>query len=349
MARILFVDGTEGHNPKELYEKPTGGTLTSLTKVPEYLASIGHDVYVSSSYKTEEVVNGVHYILPSTKIEKWDITVFNRNMLPKDFVLYCKQRGSKIVWWLHDIVDFRYLEDDAFTYMDRIIALSQYCKDTFSDFYSINPDKFAVISNGVDQEVFYPGEYNQRNRHLFLTASAPIKGMLPLDPTYLNLKRHDIDLDFRIYSSQSLHSQDNSLAQSGFLKLMANAGAHVYAPTNQKVMASLMRKAWGFLMPNSYPEICSNLLLQARACGLPVVSSNIGANPEFIEHNKTGLLTTRWHPHDVHAWTAEFARQACTLQQNQALHKTISDETVKGVPSWGEIGEKWNTMIEGLV
>lgn len=348
MSRILFVDGTDGHNPKELYEKPTGGTLTSLTKVPEYLASIGHEVYVSSTYKVEETVNGVHYVLPSTRIAPWNLTVFNRNLLPREFVAYCKNNGSKIIWWLHDIVDTRYLPDDTFKQVDYIVALSKYCKDTFSDFYNIEPNKFVVIPNGIDPEVYYPGKYEDRDPHIFLTASAPIKGLAPLEPTYLSLKHHDVDLDFRIYSSQKLHGKEDSTAQEGFFKILSSVGAHIYAPTNQKVMASLMRQAWALLMPNSYPEICSNLLLQARACGLPVVSSNIGANPEFLEHKKTGLLTTKWHPHDIHSWTIDFARQTCVLQNNKELHRSISDATPKGVLTWKDIGEKWNELFKTI-
>jgi glycosyltransferase involved in cell wall biosynthesis len=346
--RILFVDGTSGHDPHKLYDKPTGGTLTSLTKVPEYLASIGHEVYVRSTYNKEEVINKVQYVVPNSTISTWDITVFNRNMLPKDFLFYCKSKGSKIIWWLHDIVDTRYLEDDAFKYVDKVVALSKYCKDTFSDFYEINQDKFAVIPNGVDPEVYYPGKYADRNQHLFITASAPIKGQAALEPTYLSLHRHDIDLDFRIYSSQKLHGKENSTQQAAFLKMLGGAGAHVYAPTSQKVMATLMRKAWALLMPNSYPEICSNLLLQARACGLPVVSSNIGANSEFIEHKETGLLTTKWNPHDIHSWTVEFARQACILQKDVELHKHIAELAPIGVPTWNEIGEKWDELVKTI-
>jgi len=344
--KLLFVDGTEGHNPKELYEKPTGGTLTSLTKVPEYLAAIGHEVYVSSMYKKEEIVNGVHYILPTSTVPKWDITVFNRNYLPADFVRYCKQQGSKIIWWLHDIVDTRYVPDAAFKYADKVVALSQYCKDTFSDFYDIPAEKFSLIPNGVDPKVFYPGKYEERNPHLFITASAPIKGQAALEPTFLSLKRHDMDLDFRIYSSQTLHGKSDSVSQTEFLKILRTVGAHVYAPTTQPVMATLMRKAWAFLMPNSYPEICSNLLLQARACGLPVVASDIGANAEFIEHKKTGLLTTKWKPHDLHSWTVEFARQACVLQHKQDLHRSISEAAPKGLMTWEQVGEAWNELFK---
>jgi glycosyltransferase involved in cell wall biosynthesis len=343
--RVLFVDHTAGHNPRRLYDKPTGGTLTSLTKVPEYLAAQGHDVYVRSTYEVEETFNGVHYVLADGAIPKWDVTVFNRNVLPNDFVRYCKEQGSKIVWWLHDIVDPRYLADDTFRQVDKVVAMSRYCQKTFSDFYSIPADKFTVIPNGVDTNVFKPGDYEARNPNLFITASALIKGFMPLDITYMNLKRHNPDLDFRVYSSQKLHGFKNTKTQDEWLERMSHAGAHVYAPLSQQSLAVIMRKAWCLLMPNSYPEICSNLLLQARASGLPIVSSNIGANPEFIEHEKHGLLTTQYHPHDVHSWTVEFAAQACRMYFDKELHKHISDEAPKGVASWDEIGRSWNELL----
>lgn len=346
--RILFVDLTAGHNPKALYDKPTGGTLTSLTKIPEYLASVGHEVYVSSLYKKEEIVNGVHYILQETKIPKWDVTVFNRNVLPNDFVRYCKQQGSKIIWWLHDIVDTRYLPDDTYKQVDHIVSLSNYCRNTFSDFYEINPDKFSVISNGIDPKIYYPGDYCNKNEHLFITASAPIKGLIPLELTLSSLKSMDYELDFRVYSSQSLHGKENTKEYSNSLERLGRLGAHLYAPMSQTSLASVMRKAWALLMPNSYPEICSNLLIQARACGLPVVSSNIGANAEFIEHGKTGMLTTKWHPHDIHSWIVEYARITCQLKTDKDLHRSISENAPNGVFTWDQIGDKWNELIKSL-
>ena len=120
--------------------KPTGGILNSLTLIPEYLAKKGHEVFVSSSYPTTETVNGVQYVANPTELaEKWDVvTVFNRDVLPKPFVQHCKERGIKTVWWLHDIVQTTYLKDDAFRAVDKVVALSTYCKDTYSEFYQID-------------------------------------------------------------------------------------------------------------------------------------------------------------------------------------------------------------------
>ena len=346
MSKILFIDGTPGHDPHKLYDKPTGGILTSLTHIPKYLVSKGHEVYIQSEYEKEETVDNIHYVSAVSSIPKPDIAVFNRNVLPKDYITALKQRGTKIVWWLHDIVDIRYLKDDAFRLVDKIVALSQYCKESYSEFYEIPKDKFVVIPNGVDKSIFYPGDYEKRNQNLVLMASALIKGWMPVELTYLSLKTFNPDLDLHIYSSQALHGKENSPAEIGFLKQMIKQGAKVRQPVPQTILADLMRKAWLFLMPNSYPEICSNLLLQAQACGLPVITSNIGSAWEFIDHGVTGVLT-RHAPHDLFLWSKAYA-EAAVLTANSPYHKDISDNAPKNVKSWQDIGEKWNELITTL-
>ncbi len=346
MQKLLFVDLTDNHNPHTVNDKPTGGTLTSLTKVPEELVKLGYEVYVSSKYNKEETVNGVHYVAAGSSVPKWDVTIFNRNVLPFEFVTYCKNNGSKIIWWLHDIVDPQYLPDGTFQLADKIVALSNYCKNTFSDFYDIDKSKFVVISNGIDPEIFNPGVYEERNPHLFIMASALIKGYAPAQTTLESLRKHDVDVDFRVYSSQKLHGFENTESQQKFLDTMKALRAHVYYPVSPTVLASVMKKAWAILMPNSYPEICSNLLLQARACGLPVITSDIGANAEFLD--KGGLLTTQWKPHDIHSWVVEFARQTCRVQQDKELHNRLSKEAPLGIPTWREVGNDWHEAIQAL-
>ena len=130
---------------------------------------------------------------------------------------------------------------------------------------------------------------------------------------------------------------------------MERSGAHVYAPVSPEVLGHLMRKAWAFLMPNSYPEICSNLLFQAQASGCPVVTSNIGSAPEFISHGQTGLMTSRYHPHDCYSWIVEYTNLVLDISQNKSMHKTISDSSRYKVKCWDQIGEKWNELLKNIV
>ncbi len=346
--KILFTDQTDRHNPHTRKSNPTGGILNSLTLIPEYLASKGHEVYVSSTYNTSEIVNGVHYTKQGELIPKWDVTVFNRNILPKDFIDYSHEIGAKVVWWLHDVVQRDYLTDNAFKSVDHVIALSEYCKTTYSDFYSIEADKFSVIPNGVDKDLFHPGTPEQRNPQMVMMASALIKGYMPIPAVFENLKRHNPDIDFRIYSNQSLHGLPNSKKQLEFLDASDKAGAHVYHPVGQEVLASLLRQARCLLMPNSYPEICSNLLLQAQASGCPVVTSDIGSAPEFIEHGKSGLLSRKYKPHDLDSWIVEYTNLVLDVYLNNELFNKISEEAPKGVRSWDQIGAAWDTVLGSL-
>lgn len=343
--KVLFVDGTANFSPHTRTSKPTGGILNSLVLIPEYLAKQGHEVYVNSTYDKTEDVNGVHYVQSGESIGKWDVAVFNRNILPKEFVLYCKEIGAKVVWWLHDAVQLTYLKDDAFKYVDKVVALSEYCRKTYTDFYDIAPEKFVVIPNGVDTTLFYPGNEEQRNSQMMLMAGALIKGFTPIPTVYDNLKRHNPDIDFRIYSSQKLHGIENNPQQQGFLDNMERAGAHVYHPVSPEVLGHLLRQARCLLMPNSYPEICSNLLLQAKACGCPVVTSNIGANPEFIENGKTGLFTTKYAPHDMFSWVVEYTNLSLDIYLDDKLFKTINENAPKDIKSWDAIGKIWESTL----
>lgn len=346
--KILFVCGTPNHDPFQRTSRPTGGILNSLTLIPEYLASKDHEVYVNSTYGKDEIINGVHYVQDGKAIPKWDVVVFNRNVLPKDLILYSKEMGSKVVWWLHDIVQLTYLKDDAFMQVDKVIALSEYCKQTYLDFYSLDVNKFSVIPNGVDKTIFYPATA-PRNKDLVLTASALIKGFLPIPTVYDNMKRHSIDLDFRIYSSQMLHGVKNNREQQAFLDNMEKQGAHVYHPVSQEVLGHLLRQARCLLMPNSYPEICSNLLLQAQACGCPVVTSDIGANPEFIENHVTGVYTSKYKPHDLFAWIVEYTNRALDVFLDDKYNQKISENAPRDVKSWEQIGEMWENELNQLV
>lgn len=346
---LLFTDGTLGHNPKERKSKPTGGILNSLTLIPEYLAKAGHDVYVNSSWQNNEIVNGVKYVTDGSEVPVMDIVVFNRNILPKDQILYWKERGAKVVWWLHDIVQLSYLKDDAFLYVDKIVALSKYCQDTYADFYQLPLDKFVIIPNGVDKELFHPGDKTKRNGQMMLMASALTKGFMPIPTAFENLQRHNPDIDFRIYSNQSLHGMKNNSEQQKFLEGMERVGAHVYAPVSQESLAVLLRQARCLLMPNTYPEICSNLLLQAQASGCPVVTSNIGSASEYIENKVTGLITTKYHPHDMYSWIVEYTNLVLDIWLNDDLFNKISTESPRAVKDWNEIGGIWHELLQVVV
>lgn len=345
--KIVFIDGTDSFNPTRKDTKATGGILSSLTILPKLLVKKGHQVLVKSTYNKNERLDGVEYLSLVDEVKQADIVVFNRNVLSNEIVNQAKAAGAKTIWWLHDVADYRYLIDDAFRNVDGIIGLSQYCRKTYSGFYEIDPKKIAVIPNGVDKSVFHSGTYEDRDPHLMIYASAPIKGMKPLGFLAENFKRLDPNNEVRLYASQSLHDkQDDALIQYQFRRL-AEQGVTILPPIPQNELAEVMRKAWLLLMPNSYPEICSNLLLQARASGLPVIASPTGSIPEFLP-TSAGVIT-KSNPTDLYYWWKEFALEALQLVGDKARHQFLSQNAPLGVDSWETIAEQWELYFINLL
>lgn len=320
-----------------------------MTLIPRRLADAGHDVTVMSLHPQKETLCGVRYLPLASPINdlEADIVVFNRNCIDRPVAQFFKDRGAKIVWWLHDIVDPRYLVDDGFRLADKIVALSDYCRRSYADFYSIYDDRFVVIPNGVDKSVFHPSADEKIDRGLFITASAPVKGLYPLTFAWHNIRRHNPSAELHMYASQKLHEFENTAEQERLLRELEGAGAVVKDPIPQKELAAVMREATALLMPNSYPEICSNVLLQARACGLPVIASAIGSAEEFLEHGKTGLLT-HTRPDDLFWWHKDFAELCVKVVKDGALRDRIARHAPVGVESWWDIGSRWGRMLADL-
>lgn len=80
-------------------------------------------------------------------------------------------------------------------------------------------------------------------------------------------------------------------------------------------MAAFYRSADVFLLTSDY-EGTPNVVLEAMACGLPVVATKAGGIPDVVEHGVTGLLAD---PTDVDGLTASVRRLVHDRELRQAL------------------------------
>ena len=88
-------------------------------------------------------------------------------------------------------------------------------------------------------------------------------------------------------------------------------------------VAAVLQIADVFIMPSHF-EGMSNAVLEAMACGVPVIATDVPGNREIIEHNRTGLLVPSGD-------TAALAGAMTSLLDNPALAGLLSENARKQV------------------
>jgi glycosyltransferase involved in cell wall biosynthesis len=176
---------------------------------------------------------------------------------------------------------------------DMILAVSEFSRRDISRCYKIRPDKIQVVYNGVDTELFVPlrtGDRSSRDVSTLLFCGrlngTKQKGLeVLLDAMPLILQRHDVVLNVigvgpRLEEYKNQAKRLNLNCRVSFLGFVEhNLLPKHYANADLLVLPS-RRESFGLV------------LAEAMACGLPVVSTKVGAIPEVVEDGVTGLLVT---------------------------------------------------------
>ena len=187
-----------------------------------------------------------------------------------------------------------------------------------------DPFPVLVIHNGVDCDFFHPISRPERSinkifKFLFVGRFQPQKNLF-----------------FLLSRLAELHSQKNSPFMLHFVgdgplrfdlqdhaeKLGLQDKIVWHGWVNKERLRSIYQKADCFLNPSLY-EGMPNAVLEAMACGLPVIASDISGNNDLVQHGKTGFLFDFNRP------------DKCLI-----VHKKLLDDS-RLAKSMGKNGREW--------
>jgi glycosyltransferase involved in cell wall biosynthesis len=158
----------------------------------------------------------------------------------------------------------------------------------------VNPAQMHLVPNGVDTRRFAPqSEGRALQRELGLPPSTPLIGFVGrlapekgpevfLRAAWL-LRRSLPEAHFAVIGTGPLEEVLDEMRRT----LQMESYVHLCGLRNDlpSVYASL-----DLLMLTSYSEAMPLVLLEAMACGVPVVATAVGGVPELVEHGATGYL-----------------------------------------------------------
>jgi len=189
---------------------------------------------------------------------------------------------------------FKSLMKGIFFLSDRFIVMSNDLRrrilaENFSD------NKIIKIPNGVDEKIFYPMKVGERER---LRKKLDYEGKVVFLYSGRLVKNKGLELGI-IAAAEVVKTNKNFLLvflgrgelEKGIKKIAEELGLEGFVRFEGLVnnVAEYLNASDIFIFP-SLSEGMPNALLEAMACGLPVIASNIGGVIDILEDGKSGIL-----------------------------------------------------------
>ena len=162
------------------------------------------------------------------------------------------------------------------------------------------PQDLFVVRNRLDLEQFpvCPATNGQRPHLLGIGSLVPVKRWDRLLDAAADLKQQGFDFELQIAGDGPLRESLEQHAQAAGLSECVKFLGY------RSDTAELLAKAQCLVHPSD-SEGCPNVVMEAMACGRPVIATAVGDIPELIDNGTTGFLVPRG---DTQALTQRLAQ-----------------------------------------
>jgi glycosyltransferase involved in cell wall biosynthesis len=165
-----------------------------------------------------------------------------------------------------------------------LLTVSRYSASLFPDL----ADRTSVIYGGVDTKRFFPGE-SPRRGVVYVGRLLPHKGIDVLidaidDNIRLSIYGRAYDANYRRELERLSRGKDVSFFEGAGDAQIVNA----FQSARAAVLPTVLRSRYG---PSSEKaELFGLALVEAMACGTPVICSDVGPLPEVVVDDRTGYV-----------------------------------------------------------
>lgn len=277
-------------------------------------------------------------------VKKNGIEIVHANGINSEFLVYLlkvhlKENNIRYISTVHGIAEYDRIERKAFERFfysklqiialkkfDSIIAVSESIKKDLEE-KGIEQENVHVIYHSVNIENDLESIPYKRHRPLRICCVGRLEKVKNIKMLIEAMAKVDNIGDYRcdIYGTGTLQQElqqmisDNNLEEIITLKGYTNAMKKVYDEHDVMVQPSIY-EAFGLT------------LIEAMACGVPVVCSNVGGMSEIVENNKTGFLFDINH-------TEELTKIISDINADQYDLQRITDNAI------AMIKRRFNTSI----
>jgi len=206
---------------------------------------------------------------------------------------------------------------DALKRAAGCIAVSETLRDLVVD-RGVPAEKVTVIPNGVDSAVFHPGSRAEARRTLGISTEErlvvsvgnvkPVKQHHVLIEAMARLGIRRAGVRLSIVGATDADSAYTSHLRDLIRRLDVEEHVKLEGGTPPHEVATWLQAADVFSLA-SRREGCCNAVLEALACGVPVVTTAAGDNERYVDPPQNGVIVPFDDPQAMaDAWQAAFER-----------------------------------------
>src|SRR5215213_138480 len=219
---------------------------------------------------------------------------------------------------------------DSVRHVERFLAVSRYYEEFMPGYLRIPEEKMRLVPLGINMqgyEMRAPREKGSPFTVGYFARVAPEKGLHLLAEAYVKMRRSLNTGEARLEVAGYLGAEHKDYLR-GVERRMGEAGLaaefNYRGVLDREGKIEFLRGLDVLSVPATYEEPKGLFLLEAMACGVPVVQPRRGAFTEVVERTRGGLLV---EPDDAEALAAGLLR----VMQDPALASELSADAFRNV------------------
>src|SRR5678816_1373556 len=218
---------------------------------------------------------------------------------------------------------------DHLSHVDLFLSVSEYYAGFMPDYLGIPREKIHVVPLGINPSGFEPKEDRAGGPFTvgFLARIAPEKGLHVLAEAY-KLLRQSGQLNEARLEAAGYMAPDAKPYLDQIRARLTEAGLgsefNYRGVVDREHKINFLRQLDVMSVPATYDEPKGVSLLEAMACGIPVVQPRRGAFTEIVQHTSGGLLVNSDDPESL-------ANGILTVYRDRDLARELSANGVRGV------------------
>jgi len=364
--RILVQNWRDIKNPE------AGGAEIYLHEILKRLARKGHEiVLVSSKYKgckEQETVDGIKVVRIGNKYffnfaffwcyitrlrnENFDIVIDSISKVPLCAPFYVKDQIISVIYHIHGESLFRELPLYMALYvclMERslipvfyrrsvVVTISGSTRDELIRF-GLFSENIPIIYCGIDNSELALGRKSYLPTILYFGRVKKYKRLDHLVKAFQYIKMNVPDARLIIAGKGDDYRRLTDLAK----KLRILDSVDFVGKVSEKEKIKLLQEAWVYVMP-SIKEGWGISVIEANACGTPVVAYDVPGLRDSVRHGYNGFLVEDGNVNALAEVTLE-------LIKNAGLRRKMEKNAIEWASrfSWDKSAEEFERVIKSVI